>query len=83
MSNPKQTAVEWLIEQQWKIQVKYCNNELNSVEYSDLKDKLKQQARAMEREQIESAFCDGFDAPFWDMNSTPRNYYNKTYGKPE
>lgn len=83
MSNTKQTAVEWLIEQQWKIQVKYCNNELNCVQYSDLHDELKQQARAMERGQIVEFADDYADQVMAGMIKRASEYCDEIHGKLE
>ena len=72
----KQTAVEWLIEQY---------NSSYTLEISDI-----EKAKAMEKEQIESAYTKGREQwQKYEMESsqlddvkipTPRNYYNETYG---
>jgi hypothetical protein len=69
MSNKKQTAVEWLVEQleqhHTKIDIK------NTVVF--------QQAKAMEREQIEDAYGDALNGHRVDFCNR-NDYYNKTYG---
>jgi hypothetical protein len=67
----KQTSVEWLFEKLWETP----------------KDKftcysILEQAKAMEKEQIMTAFTQGdiFGADFFDgVNITAENYYNETY----
>ena len=64
----KQTAVEWLIEQlapSVSLQQKYI-------------DELLEQAKALEKEQIESAYWDGGeDMPM--ISKQCEQYYNETY----
>jgi len=64
----KKTAVEWLIEQ------------LPLIQQEGLRD-IWGQAKQMEREQIEEAWSEGFNADFWDKKNTSKNYYEQTYGK--
>jgi len=71
----KQTALEFLIEQ-WPI-----------LE-SQLPPQLIKQAKAMEKEQIVDAWCNGFDEHkqktitfvLNPTTSSPLDFYNKTYG---
>jgi hypothetical protein len=65
----KQTAVEWLVQEINKISV--------SREAQLFIDKLKQQAKAMEREQIEDAWDDGIDS---FSTRSAEQYFNETYG---
>jgi hypothetical protein len=65
---PKQTAVEWLINEMHKKQ-----HGLTETSYNHLFD----QAKAMEKEQIGRAYQEGL---IDGMNHTPKDYYNKTYG---
>jgi spore coat polysaccharide biosynthesis protein SpsF (cytidylyltransferase family) len=70
MSNEtKQTAVEWL---------------LDRIEDVDLTEKLwenvKQQAKEMEKEQIFEAYDAGVNLEYCLDMSTPKEYYEKTYG---
>lgn len=70
----KQTAVEWLAEQLWRHHIKI-----------DIKNTVVfQQAKAMEKKQIEEAYYDGGD----DMcpngiagGKKAERYYNETYGQ--
>jgi hypothetical protein len=69
-----QTAVEWLL-----------NNLLSTALLRLTKDEhhlykeLKEQAKAMEREQIIKAFCEGYDHDGDNYDGAEISYYNKTY----
>ena len=65
----KQTAVEWLIEQ-----IGWYNIELSS----ELRFEI-DKAKAMEREQIIKAFCEGYDHDGDNYDGTEISYYNRTY----
>jgi hypothetical protein len=74
----KQTAVKWLVEQLFK-QGYFDGNKPLSI--TNL-DHLENQAKQMEREQIEDAYGDGLNGH--RTNFCNRNeYYTKTYGKEE
>ena len=68
--NSKQTAVEWL----------YGKSKLRELDKFDL-----EQAKEMERDQIESAFTHGelFSADYFDADKPNedcnKNYYNQTF----
>ena len=66
MSNNKQTAVEWLFKE-------LLNSEPNILEWN----KLLQQAKEMEKEQIIDAYNKG---EFNDGFVAVEDYYNETYG---
>jgi hypothetical protein len=68
----KETAVEWLVE------------ELKGVYESDYLNKLIEQAKAMEKEQIVKAFDEGQEYEYqYHINSAPKfdseTYYKETY----
>ena len=65
----KQTAIEWLVEQ--------LENH-NGVTRSGF-EKCIQQAKAMEKEQIESAYRKGYTESSWGRHSNSEQYYNETY----
>ncbi len=76
----KQTAVDWLT---YKIEEQRENGNV------DLRTTLFycEQAKAMEKEQIEDAYCNGFfdawDNPTYKEVQRPESaeqYYNETYG---
>jgi predicted RNA-binding protein YlxR (DUF448 family) len=74
-NNKQQTAVEWL--------EKICNDRGYY-----LMSEYFEQAKEMEKEQIEEAFANGVDDEYeWHINNVPRKnsetYYNETYGGDE
>jgi hypothetical protein len=80
----QQTAVEMII--------KYCEEKLHTDvnshrgAYTNVINFCKQQAKAMEKKQIEEAFANGVDDEYeYHVNNQPRKnteeYYNETYGK--
>ena len=64
----KQTAVQWLFEQ-------FENGDMYNVEDAQ---RIKHQAIAMEKEQINQACYDGY---YHEGMMDTREYYNNTYGK--
>ena len=70
-----QTAVEWF--QSQIINIVNGNCELSEIEIYD-------QAKAMEKEQIQDAFYHGVDVDSWNVENPyveAKQYYQKTYGK--
>lgn len=65
----KQTAVEWLIEQIF-LNRKYIIYE-ESIAFEN--------AKAMEKEQIIEAFCEGYDHDGDNYDGAEISYYNRTY----
>ena len=79
----KQTAVEWL-----EIQLKkgVDINPLDLVSYTKEVDKLFEEAKAMEKEQIVTAYLTPLTNEYWYkdeewLNNESEDYYNKTYNK--
>jgi len=75
----KQTAVEWLVTE---LRNRISEGTLDAIVMS----KLKMEAKAMEREQIENAWhagvSDSDDTKYWyndHYRATSEKYYNKTY----
>ena len=67
------TAVEWLVEQ-----LARKNNEFQALTfYYDHKEEI-QQAKEMEKEQINKACYDGY---YQEELYDTRNYYDQTYNK--
>jgi len=69
----KQTATEWLFA-----------HLLPFLEFSDPKErehfrKCLAEAKAMEREQIIKAFCEGYDHDGDNYDGAEISYYNRTY----
>ena len=67
----KQTAVEWLIKQ--------LNEKIDFIpmrKWDEIRDMV-QQAKAMQKEQIKTAYWDGHQDA---LSMTPTEYFNETYG---
>ena len=83
MSNNKQSSVEWLFDQLEEKGGAWENASIRRVEISiDVSEylALKEQAKAMHKEEIEDAYDNG-----WEINNDqhkfdPIKYYNETYG---
>jgi hypothetical protein len=77
MSNKQQTAVETII--------KYCEEKLRTDvnshrgAYTNVINFCKTQAKAIEKEQIENAWCDGNDCISFNAKINAEQYYNETY----
>lgn len=71
----KQTAVEWLFQQ-----IYGDTGHIGSYT-TDGKDAFEafEQAKAMEREQIIKAFCEGYDHDGDNYDWAEVHYYNETY----
>ena len=68
MSNKKQTAVEWLFKE-------LLNSEPNILEWN----KLLEEAKAMEKEQIINANIDGYEEAQNYGETSAEQYYKNTY----
>ena len=68
----KNTAVEWLVTE---LRNQIAEGTLDAIAIS----KLKMQAKAMEREQIIKAFCEGYDHDGDNYDKAEIKYYNETY----
>ena len=81
----KQTAVEWYTEQEIKLTLDFLANKINQLDYGIKRVKLIEQAKAMEKEQIEIAFFKGdlFAEDYFDADNPTKdvseNYYKQTY----
>ena len=62
----KQTAVEWIVS---KLSITFQTMYIEEIE----------QAKAMEREQIIKAFCEGYDHDGDNYDGAEISYYNRTY----
>jgi hypothetical protein len=67
----QQTAVEWLV-------AEIKRQLIAQVPELDLHS-LEQQAKAMEKEQIIKAFCEGYDHDGDNYDGAEISYYNRTY----
>jgi hypothetical protein len=73
----KQTAVEWLIEQLNYLQS--TKNERSLILQLDLYEEYCEEAKAMEKEQLENAYFNGGADNMNDEGSF-KEYYIETYG---
>ena len=71
MSGKKQTAVEWLIEQ--------INQDYPEMTWA-YKNEC-EQAKAMEKEQIEMSYKAGYNDCSWSRYAGSEKYYTSTYGQ--
>jgi hypothetical protein len=67
----KQTAVEWLVEKIYMTDFETYNFMLENGDF--------EQAKAMEKEQIENAWCDGNDCISFNAVIDAKQYYNDTF----
>lgn len=87
MSNKKQTAVEWLAEQQKQLFNELKNGQIQIDEYEYYSNLIIDGVLAKEREQIRYAYIDGQDDALkhckckiiYHFNSL--HYYKKTFNK--
>jgi hypothetical protein len=81
-NNKQQTAVEWFLDQLIEHRIIIVDKTTYQVKYKH--EILLEQAKEMEKEQIEEAFANGVDDEYeWHINNVPRKnsetYYNETY----
>jgi hypothetical protein len=81
----EQSAVEWLIIKDSQATVDFIEGKINSLELAVKKATFIQQAKEMEKEQIELAFKEGQDYQYkYQINNAPKFdwsiYYDKTHG---
>ncbi len=62
----KQTAVEWIVSKL-------------SITFQTMYSEEIEQAKAMEKEQIIEAFCEGYDHDGDNYDGAEISYYNRTY----
>jgi alpha-amylase/alpha-mannosidase (GH57 family) len=85
MTNNKQhTAVEWLAEQMEILHYDYWAEHISKDEKNQRLKQLKEQAKEMEKERIETAYnkgtVHGIDYPESTLPITGEQYYNETFG---
>jgi alpha-amylase/alpha-mannosidase (GH57 family) len=83
-NNKQQTAVEWLAEQMEILHYDYWAEHISKDEKNQRLKQLKEQAKEMEKERIETAYnkgtVHGIDYPESTLPLTGEQYYNETYG---
>jgi alpha-amylase/alpha-mannosidase (GH57 family) len=83
-NNKQQTAVEWLAEQMEILHYDYWAEHISKDEKNQRLKQLKEQAKEMEKERIETAYnkgtVHGIDYPESTLPITGEQYYEQTYG---
>jgi hypothetical protein len=75
----KQTAVEWYENEINTLIEKYENKEISKSDFIVMRHNLFYPAKAMEKEQIIKAFCEGYDHDGDNYDGAEISYYNRTY----
>ena len=78
----KQTAVEWYAVQAMQLEIQRGKGIITISQMLNELSNILEQAKAMERQQIMTAFTQGdiFGADYYDgVNITEENYYNQTF----
>jgi hypothetical protein len=79
----KQTALDWYIEQLDKLEYEYENKGIGILKYIDRSKEIRNQAKQMEKEQIEMAYKEGNHSEMRGgkvIFEKMEQYYNETYG---
>jgi hypothetical protein len=81
-NNKQQSSVQWFLDQLIEHRIIIVDKTTYQVKYKH--EILLEQAKEMEKEQIEEAFANGVDDEYeWHINNVPRKnsetYYNETY----
>jgi alpha-amylase/alpha-mannosidase (GH57 family) len=83
-NNKQQTAVEWLADKIEILHYDYWAEHISKDEKNQRLKQLKEQAKEMEKERIETAYnkgtVHGIDYPESTLPITGEQYYNETYG---
>ena len=74
MSNNKQSSVEWFAQESWKLRIELEAGKISMGEYANKYYQLKEQAKAMHKEEIMQAHY----APKYGCWS--EQYYNEIFG---
>ena len=76
MENKKLSSVEWFAKESWKLRVALEDGKISVGEYANKYYQMKQQAKAMHKNEIEEALL------FGDVLSptTAENYYKVKFG---
>jgi|688.fasta_scaffold1401093_1 uncharacterized coiled-coil protein SlyX len=74
----EQTAVEWLANRIIELEERLRHKEINLNDFMDLKDELVEQAKEMEKEQMEKVWVAGLYCETGDRQAFI-DYYNETF----
>ena len=89
MSNNKQSSVEWFAKESWKLRVELEDEKISLGEYANKYYQLKQQAKAMHKEEHGQTWDDSLDnLKARGMNEMRAytdfdDYYNETFNTHE
>ena len=75
----KQTAVEWYAAQAMQLEIQRGKGIISISQMLNELSNIFQQAKAMEKEQIQSAYIKGYTESSWGKHSNSENYYNETF----
>ena len=76
-NNKQQTAVEWFDSKIKQLEFWVETRQITWKEYHKEKDKLIEQAKEMEKQEIINSF---FEGAYGGDNISGEQYYNETYG---
>ena len=77
MSNNKQSSVEWYSVKRDVLEIEVRLGKLSANEYAEELAKAEQQAKAMHKEEIRKAYCDG---EYYKDTKLTTDYYAETFG---
>ena len=77
MSNDKQSSVEWFAKESWKLRVELEDEKISLGEYANKYYQLKEQAKAMHKDEIESTYD---DAIMKGRHKDGVEYYKEKFG---
>lgn len=77
----KVTAVEYLFEQINDALIDFAEGKISASIYGIRVAEYKQQAKAIEKQQIIDTHNQGYADGYRDNGNDPIEYYNETYGK--
>lgn len=79
-NNKQQTALEWYDNEIGKLFNQFIVDKITIYEFRNQQLKLKEQAKAMHKEEIKNAFTNGFISHLGSNRIADENFYNETYG---
>ena len=80
MSNNKQSSVEWYANEENKLFTSYQKGLMSTAKYILFKYKLREQAKAMHKEEMEQTYFDGWHRNIGNRDEDFEQYYNETFG---
>ena len=83
MSNNKQSSVEWFAQESWKLRIELEAGKISMGEYANKYYQLKEQAKAMHKQEIIDSFgvgCQVESTRLIGYHGMAEKYYNETFG---